>query len=433
MKSCMACGTHVDRPVVCDGCGCLYFCSTGHRQGYIDQGGHSKEDCCRLREFRSSALEDGFYASLVDLFSWCLAENLYSSPCDMLEKVGIHRKDPFRMECPCGLGSASTFCGSGPMLKKDWFGYNVSERRERVDATTESLRPQLDAWWGTEGSECILDGPPVETYESIVDWESYMEYKNIKQGTAVEKLMVLMDIPLTLFWVIKRYIRNNSSARVDVIKIVLAGCEKEMDQWPLLLELFNLIPGYSFDIAMVGPELPSWMDQRRINITSSTTSKKLTITCRSTTLTDPPSIQLMAESHIICALNAGIGAYPSWMDTVCQIKSLMATRHIPKMFFFTDYVQESIEVARKNMYMLFGKTCIPDYDGKLPFLGMDDIAMACGGHSQKTKECSDYLTKHVRATAVLMNPFRKPASITMPSHAMPYASNGFGCSLEIRS
>ena len=431
MKCCMACGINVNSPIVCDGCGCLYFCSKSHQQEYVDQGGHSREDCSRLREFRSSALEDGFYASLAPLFSWCLTDNLYSSPCDMLEKIGVHRKDPFRMECPCGVGSASAFCLTGPLLK-GWFGRNASDRRERVDVTTDSIRPQLDSWWGTEGSVCVLDGSPVEVYESIVDWQSYMEYKCIGTGTTQQKLMVLMDIPLTIFWAIKRFLRNNSATSTGVIKLVLAGCEKELDQWPLLLELFNLLPGYSFEVTMAGPELPSWMDQRCINITSSATAKELKIMCRSTTLTDPSSIHLMAESHIICALNAGIGAYPSWMDTVCQIKALMATRHSPKMFFFTDYVQESIEVARKNLYMLFGKTCIPEYDGKLPFLGMGDIAMACGGSPQKIKECSEFLSNHVKATAVLMNPFRKPASVAMPSHGMPYASNGFGCSLEIR-
>ncbi|KAI8103809.1 hypothetical protein M9435_006336 [Picochlorum sp. BPE23] len=430
MKCCSACGSNVNSsPIVCDGCGCLYFCSKSHQQRYIDQGGHSREDCIRLREFRSSALEDGFYTSLAPLFSWCVTDNLYSSPCDMLEKIGVHRKDPFRMECSCGVGNASAFCVSGPLVQ-GWFGRHVSERRKHVDVTTDSIRPQLDAWWGTEGSSCVLDGSPVEVYDSIVDWQSYLEYKRRRTRTAEqEKLMVLMDIPLTIFWAIKRFLRNNnSSARTHVIQLVLAGCEKELDQWPLLLELFNLLPGYSFDITMAGPELPSWMDQKCINITSSTTSKELKITCRSTTV----SIQLMAESHIVCALNAGIGAYPSWMDTVCHIKSLMATRHSPSMFFFTDYVQESIEVARKNLYMLFGKTCIPEYDGKLPFLGMGDIAMACGGHPQKTKECSEFLYTHVKATAVLMNPFRKPANVTMPSHGMPYASNGFGCSLEIR-
>eukprot|EP00889_Picochlorum_renovo_P005581 jgi/Picre1/32611/NNA_007957.t1 len=103
----------------------------------------------------------------------------------MLEKIGVHRKDPFRMECSCGVGNASAFCVSGPLLQ-GWFGHHVSERRKRVDVTTDSIRPQLDAWWGTEGSNCVLDASPVEVYDSIVDWQSYLEYKkkNLLDGRA---------------------------------------------------------------------------------------------------------------------------------------------------------------------------------------------------------------------------------------------------------
>lgn len=428
MKVCSACGKTIPKGLgkvyTCSGCRMFQFCCKDHRDVYVMQR-HDSEECHRCRERGMVAQENGFF---VFPFDWYPKQgSLFDSKCAFFTKLGIHGKKPFDTDCDCI--SLPRVYGEVPILKKEF------SKQSHVALSEDTVKDGLTTWWGKEGQRLILECDCLDDVEDVYDWESYFDYKRKALGSdAVDAagstmLAMVLDIPLTIFWCIKRYLRNISGtpqSENKEIRIIIAGPEKEHNQWPMLLELFNLVDGYDFDINMVGPELPGSMDGKTVEITKSSSRKRMKISFKRAELIGRDAIHLM-NCDIVCALNAGLGAYPNWMETISNVKLFMGAQQGVKMFFFSDYVDESIEIGRKNLYLLFGPRCIPEYR-TVPFMSHQDIQ-----HVPNWRECAHYVEEHVRISQSLMNPFRKPLTcIEHPSHSMPYAPNGFGCFIELR-
>lgn len=418
-KECSLCGSRCSSGVVtCDGCNSFHFCSKLHQMQYSMQ--HDAEQCSRIKQFLTVAEEDGFYSLP---FSW-MPKQTFRSRCDHLKSLGVHLVNPYKMEC----SACAPKNGNVPV-----FSDMRSTGTQSSEISTYDLKPILKDWWGDDGNKFILDCQSIENCDDIVNWETYLEYKaNVADESIVSatKLPLILDNTMSIFWAIKRLLRNSERNKIPVgetVKVVLAGAEKEIqDQWPVLLELFNVLPNKNFEFLVAGPELPSWMHMMTLDIKSSRTSRTMKLSLLCDFLNRPPQMMALAQYHLVCALNAGLGAYPAWMDTLSIIKGFMGYVHSPQMFFFTDYIQESIEIGRKNIYMLFGTP--EEYNGKLQFLGYGDIQ-----HHPDWRNHAQYLKEHVRVSGILMNPFRKANTcVKMQSHDMPYASNGFGCFIELR-
>ena len=393
------------------------FCCKQHLDMYRMQS-HDAEECNRCRERGIVARENGFYSFP---FSWYPKDTLFQSSCAFYKNLGIHGKSPYMTDCEClSLHHAYDHV---PIFKKGFASQSL---------TTESLKEQLSSWWGQKGNALFLGCQPLQDIEEVYDWKTYFEHKEkaVDASQNVDtKLALLCHIPLTIFWCVKRFLRNcefSNTPTPKELKIIIAGPEKEYTQWPVLLELFNLLDGFDFDIMMIGPNLPTSANEKTVSIVAAT-GKTMKLSFKVAELVDRHSVLLM-NYDIVCALNAGLGAYPRWMETISNTKLFMGMKRNLRMFFFTDYVDESIEVARKNLYMLFGEKCIPEYKGGFRFLEHQDIQ-----HVPNWRICADYVENHVRISKSLMNPFRKPLTcIENSAHLLPYAPNGFGCFIEVR-
>jgi hypothetical protein len=423
MSVCSACGKQIrtQDALSCQGCRMFRFCCKQHLDMYIMQS-HTKEECSRCREHGIDARENGFYTFP---FEWYPQET-FTSRCDFYKHLRLHGTSPYTTDCECiSLPHVYT---QVPILKKAFAGQSHVKL-----SSIDSIQKDLSSWWGEAGNALILECDRLhqDDIETVYNWETYVEHKrkSVTSGVQVDtRLAMLLDIPLTLFWSIKRFLRNcdiTGSPKPKELKIILAGPEREHNQWPMLLELCNLLDGFDFDITMVGPQLPSSMHDTSIEIPVPT-GRNMKISFQSAELVGRHAVLLM-NCDIVCALNAGLGAYPNWMETISNAKLFMGMQKRLRMFFFTDYVDESIQIARKNLYMLFGQSCLPGFKG-MNFLNHQDIQ-----HVPNWRICAQNVEDTVRITESLINPFRKPlACLTNPSHLLPYAPNGFGCYIEVR-
>lgn len=411
---------------MCPGCHLFRFCCQEHIDRYTMYHGHGLKECNRCRERAINAEDSGFFSFPFDWYPD--NQTRFASRCAFFETIGIHLKDPFSTDCDCiSLPKVSR---QVPILK------SAFAEQSCLQLSSDELKKRLLPWWGDEGNTLIMECDCLKDIDEVYNWESYFGYKRRALGServdagAGTKLAMILDIPLTIFWCIKRFLLNcnfSDNENPKTLRLIIAGPEKEHNQWPMLLELFNLLPGFEFEINMIGPELPSSMDGKTVEIVGHT-QKKMKLFFKSAVLVDQDSFY-MEESHIVCALNAGLAAYPQWIKTISHVKAFMGMQKSLKIFFFSDYVEESIEIARKNLFTLFGGQCLPEYKkSSLQFLCHQDLH-----HIPGWDRLARYLEEHVKISQLLINPFRKPLTcVDQLVHLMPYAPNGFGCFIEVR-
>lgn len=213
---------------------------------------------------------------------------------------------------------------------------------------------------------------------------------------------------------------------------VVAGAEKEADLWPVFLELGALIPHTDIIIHMIGPELPSWLDGKSVVVQSPVASTDPNQTGSVTklqfhhgTLEDNlMSLGMVEESNsmqpdILVGLNAGLGAYPQWMDALGLMRFFMQHKGKPQVMLFTDYMEESLQISRKNLYILFG-----------PLRDCPDIpeGLACIGYNPLMEID---ISSRIQLSECWVNPFRKPTKVKSAMHRVPYCPNGFGCFIQL--
>lgn len=214
-------------------------------------------------------------------------------------------------------------------------------------------------------------------------------------------------------------------------EFVAVGAEKEADLWPVFLELGALIPHTDIIIHMIGPELPSWMSGKSIVVqspvldSSSQTGSMMKLHFHHGTLEENlMNLGMVEESdsmqpHILVGLNAGLGAYPQWMDALGLMRFFMQHKGKPQVMLFTDYMEESLQISRKNLYILFG-----------PLRNCSDIpaGLPCMGYNPLMEKD---ISSRVHLSECWVNPFRKPTRVKSAMHRVPHSPNGFGCFIEL--
>ena len=198
----------------------------------------------------------------------------------------------------------------------------------------------------------------------------------------------------------------------------------------MFLELGALIPHTDIIIHMIGPELPSWMNGKSIVVQSpvadsSQTGSMMKLHFHHGTLEENlMNLGMVEESNsmqpdILVGLNAGLGAYPQWMDALGLMRFFMQHKGKPQIMLFTDYMEESLQISRKNLYILFG-----------PLRNCSDIpaGLPCMGYNPLMEKD---ISSRVHLSECWVNPFRKPTRVKSAMHRVPYSPNGFGCFIEL--
>ncbi|KAL4444238.1 hypothetical protein ABPG75_011975 [Micractinium tetrahymenae] len=243
----------------------------------------------------------------------------------------------------------------------------------------------------------------------------------------------------------------------------LIGPQRELDAWPLLLELGCLLPpGQQLELHLIGPEVPPWAHGRSVRVTAPAEGPCGRPGCSCTNAASLGSPQgsstdgcagsqmlffwrgewheLAAElaqrhgaPHAVVAPNAGLAAYMSWVPTLQHLLASMQQaagscagsagagesgstgRGIsadggcagPPMCCFTDFNAEAVHRARQLCEHLLE-------------------ASGDGGRCSGSTKSSG-----IRLEAG-MHAFRKPAAVLAADHALPSASNGFALWLTAR-
>lgn len=418
-RSCALCGQKTFDPVPCSGCNSILFCNVQHMK-YYRSTQHSETDCSRMRRHMSR------HAKWQDdtPFPW-FPKQARVDRCTLLKELKIHGKSAWKRECRCLEGVQ--FGSRAPYLSE------LLEGKSSASVSRLQLGDMLQDWWGNPSVadlfQSLMNNPLASDYDlrGIMDWKTYCD---ARQLPLVSPLPLLLDAPLTVFWAIQKYMtdmKDTATTLPDTMRILLMGPEKEMDQWPLFAELGSLLPNTALQIDMVGPEVPSRLDGKAVTIchTSHACTKgyvkmtffKGTFQENMRRLTDLD----VSPPQILIGQNAGLGAYPSWMPDLHCVRQFMMHKNAPKVMLFTDYIEESTEISRRNLFILFGP-----------------ITKGCPDLQQSQKDFVGYqlpfeqdISSRISLTSTLLNPFRKPINEKNTSLESPMAPNAFGVFLSL--
>lgn len=185
-------------------------------------------------------------------------------------------------------------------------------------------------------------------------WKEYYEWRSISLDSPVA---LLLHWPLTIYHALQL---NDSRIRSrDVskhINIHYLGPDKELIQLAVFGELLALLPDYDVHIDFVGPAIPEYRDGEKTYLHSYVCCDDRDCECKDPSEASCGSVvtlqllkgfyhdrfkDLMKDSfpHLIIAPNAGVAAYPSWMETVELIHGL----NTPAVF--TDFCEEAAHLA----------------------------------------------------------------------------------------
>lgn len=400
---CFLCHKDVAYPVNCPGCDAVRYCSIAHLK--IDRSqGHGPEDCKRMQGYMQA---QGLNTMP---FPWH-PEAPQTSRCALLKELGLHNKGPWGLECHCHVGVP--YGVKAPLLKQLW------QSTRHATITREQLATQLENWWAVpEAKELLTTGVSPEQGDFLPQtWEEYCEKRPLPLSSP---LPLLLDAPLTILWAVNRLRARKGGQLPSRLVIFCVGAEKEVDQWPVLLELGALLPSTNIVLHVIGPEVPRWADNRSITVphpAPAVGSHSLRLHFHQLHLQDAIHKRLSAPidyPDIICGLNAGLAAYPTWMTGLLAVRFLMQIASKPEVCLFTDYIAESMYLARRNMHMLFG-----------PLKGSEFTDQCCGYAGEVD------LSKRITVSKEEINPFRKPRWVLQSSHMMPFCHNGFAVWVEL--
>lgn len=252
----------------------------------------------------------------------------------------------------------------------------------------ESTKKHLRAFWGEEGDEFFLGtwttgrlascGAWMDSSLSrrsvMTDWSSYID---ARRGS--RHFPLVLDSAMTVYAAVARYRHlactgRHAQGSTGTIKITLLGVEvgHESCYWPTFLELFNVLPDLrTIHLFMVGPELPSGTSRLRHTVHLSN-ERSLVVEMRQASCED--DMKLLAESHVLCALNAGLPAYHAWEPGLWAIKM----SGFSGVFLVTDLVEEALYLGRQLLVRVFG-----DAVGQVEVNGFrrPDACVRPGGHA----------------------------------------------------
>lgn len=406
--ACILCGKPVAIPVVCPGCSAVHYCSTAHLKAHR-RSGHAPVDCRRFAAHLTSV--PGLNAH--PLFPWHPTAP-QPSLCTLLEGLGVHRCGAWVRECHCRVGTP--YGVDAPLLKELW----ASTRAATITRTY--LAARLADWWGVPGGGELLTTPAAAAAAAgPTDWASYCRIRPLDPSSP---LPVLLDAPLTAFWAVQRLRARAGGALPARLTVALVGAEKEVDQWPVLLELGALLPGTDVTVEIIGPEVPCWADGRAVTVPPADGATGALVLSFHQGYFDQVVENRLAPRgsvpDVVVGLNAGLGAYQTWLPSLAALKRWWSGgRAAPRVCLFTDYIAESVDIARRNLGALMG-----------PGGGGLAAAAAAAGDAAFAAAIAPDMSGAVRISDAEVNPFRKPRWVAQATHRMPDCPNSFALWVE---
>ena len=428
----MLCGKEVLNPVECPTCEAVHYCSIKHLKLDREQG-HDPSTCRRYKSHLASA--STIHKEIP--FPW-YPNHGHSSKCVLLKELRVHNKGAWVRECFCSQGKAYGL--DAPILKSLW-KKNKTSSEGGVEAILErdtlAERLEDDAWWGgcPEGKLLLTTSlPPADPDTKNLNINSWEEYCTQRKLPLTSPLPILLDMPLNVYWAVQKLKKQRDGVLPDRIIICIAGAEKEVDQWPLFLELGALLPETDIILHFIGPEVPSWADN------CSVTVPHIHAASPSPTATAPEDdrkkqkfstklhfhaqlLETVLQSRlkasidvpdIIVGLHAGLGAYASWRTALMSTRQVIQTHEKPDVMLFTDYIAESVFISSQNCKMLLGS--------------LKSASTGQGSSAEGEKKHRRQLT----ITESEISPFRKPTWVRQAMYSMPYCSNGFAMWVEYK-
>jgi hypothetical protein len=477
---CHVCGKEILNAVECPKCDAINYCSIAHLK--VDRPRHS-EACHRLKAHKSArGLNDFPY------FPWHPTD-AQPSPCTLLKDLGFHKQGVWHRECPCGRHDA--FGTKAPLLKDFFTGGHHEHHHDQpsissapaatkggscarcddsepIVITRPELAEHLKDWWGSEElaetANTLLVTSTTQARELPRSWESYCAQRPLPLSSP---LPVVLDMPLTMLWAVD-HLKARLGGLPQRLVLWCVGAEKEVDQWPLLLELGSLLPGSDITLHIMGPEVPCWADDKTIIVphpedsinhpdasyTSNvgisgdileTMNGSIEARIQSLPLEERQRARRMPRQRcmqlcfhqgemqevvmglaneplhhpdIIVGLNAGLGAYPSWAAAIYMIRGMLRSFERPRVCLFTDYVAESVYLSRQLSYVYLGPL-----DQEIEF--SNSICKDPHGRPGERD-----LKKRLKMSKCEVNPFRKPRFEKQSTHSMPSCPNGFAFWLD---
>ena len=375
-----------------------------------------------------------------------------SDRCRQLKEIHVHGQGPWVHECGCSSGQP--FGVKAPLLRDAFFVKEKDSLELTREELTTTLVDQLK-WFDLDpasvpgGSDSDAAVPAATAAvraqarrlltenirnpeNEIEDWQMYMKRRQLPRDSPFP---LVLDSVMTIYKAIHEWRSNLYSTGVKAptkMTIVLAGAEKELDQWPLLVELCALLPADKADhilLHICGTELPSWADKKIIRIMdeviggssasgsgSADANENQNKNMRERmqiVLHAAPLEELLMDRcfrtppDLVVALNSGIAAYKSWAPGVSSIFSTIERCGKPTMFFITD------KMYMMNVTMNTVLHCaVSVYNGSM-------------SGTLEQKEAHHVGRYNVKVLDPTPNPFRNPRWILPPYHDVPHFNNGF--------
>eukprot|EP00887_Chlorella_sp_A99_P001168 scaffold14.g1168.t1 len=214
--------------------------------------------------------------------------------------------------------------------------------------------------------------PAAESGAGPTDWASYCRQRRLPLASPAP---LLLAAPLTIYWAATRLLgaaavihqatgqgepQAGQQARQTLVVHCL-GPQRELDQWPALLELGCLLPHLDIRLHLVGPDVPPWAHTRSVTVGSPSAARtcgRHGCSCSSgdggadgaegqqrqgQQVRDEQAVgsvclhfhrgcyhELAGElgaqrgaPHLVVGLNAGLAAYLSWVPTLQRLAAGM--------------------------------------------------------------------------------------------------------------
>lgn len=334
-----------------------------------------------------------------------------------------------------------------------------NERNTNIDLDESSCKEYLASWWNEGRGRPSLPWPSEafkrEVADSVVDWQSYCKATHINME---DPILIALDAVMTVWYVAKKYlddeIEENDRLRaqkpISLVIGILGASAREVNLWPTFLELLSLRSDISWKLLFIGPEIPSWINSKRIKVrrrnksdtqlpresvhgeSSAFSSSHCHLTMEFYKGTFHELFQSSPGSYlnhgyqnymnenlnIVVGLNAGVVCYKSWIPTLTMLmqgtsahplsgeSQATPIRHPHRtqdakvgdrlLLAITDYNEEALYKSIRMLEQLTGKT-----------------------------QSSDIFKASVPENGCEINPFRQPFLLQPKDNFLPSMSNGF--------
>ncbi|KMT07184.1 hypothetical protein BVRB_6g155080 [Beta vulgaris subsp. vulgaris] len=318
-------GTRCVGPAVrrCPRCEIVAYCSLSHQ---ISHWSDHKEECERLEEqIRDSDMMNKFPFTFCEEATVQILEKKQSR-CTFFSRRSLHHIGLWSCECSCGFSH---------------IGHNL---------------PVLIKYWNLSSTLAPCGDPISPLSKQLSCWEEYYAWRSISLASPAA---LLLQWPLTIYHALQFNASRLQSAdgSKDII-IHYLGPDKELFQLAVFGELRALLPHNDVHIEFVGPAIPEYRDGEKININSYLHCDDIDCKCKLSSGTSSNTDvtlrlhkgfyhdrfrDLVKDSfpHLIIAPNAGVAAFPTWMETIELIHQLKTPA------VFTDFCEEAANLAAR--------------------------------------------------------------------------------------